>query len=122
MLEAARNHPCRSLPVPVVQAIIDGRLCGAASGKTFPVISPIDGATIAAIPDCEARDVDRAVAGARRAFEARHWQGLSPKQRKRIVLRWADRIAAESLQKRSRLPTARNMVSGLRSGRATSTM
>ena len=37
---------------------------------------------IAAIPDCEAADVDRAVAGARRAFEARRWQGMSPETAK----------------------------------------
>ena len=68
--EAAR------LPIPTTQAIIDGKLTGAVSGKTLAVVSPIDGETIAAIPDCEKPDVDRAVSGARRAFEvallARH--------------------------------------------------
>ena len=86
------------LPIPTVQAIIDGKLTGALSGKTLEVVSPIDGKMIAAIPDCEAADVDRAVAGARRAFEARRWQGMSPKQRKRVLLDWADRVAAEALR------------------------
>jgi 4-(gamma-glutamylamino)butanal dehydrogenase len=86
------------LPIPTAQAIIDGKLSGALSGKTLAVVSPIDGRTIAAIPDCETADVDRAVAGARRAFEARRWQGMSPKQRKRILLVWADRVAAEALR------------------------
>jgi hypothetical protein len=42
----------------------DGKLTGALSGKTLDVVSPIDGKTIAAIPDCETADVDHAVAGA----------------------------------------------------------
>ena len=100
MLEAKQREIARveKLPIPITQAIIDGKQSGAASGKTLPVVSPIDGATISAIPDCETRDIDRAVAGARHAFETRCWQGISPKQRKRVVLDWADRVAAEALQ------------------------
>jgi len=88
MLESKQRQitDAEKLPIPTVQAIIDGKLTGALSGKTLDVVSPIDGKTIAAIPDCETADVDHAVAGARRAFEARRWQGMSSKQRKRILL------------------------------------
>jgi acyl-CoA reductase-like NAD-dependent aldehyde dehydrogenase len=86
------------LPIPIVQALIDGKPTAAASGKTLSVVSPIDGQNIAALPDCDSSDVDRAVAGARKAFESRRWQGMSPKQRKRIVLDWADRVSAEALR------------------------
>ena len=70
MLESKQRQitDAEKLPIPTVQAIIDGKLTGALSGKTLEVVSPIDGKMIAAIPDCEAADVDRAVAGARRAF------------------------------------------------------
>jgi gamma-glutamyl-gamma-aminobutyraldehyde dehydrogenase len=100
MLESKQRQiaDAEKLPIPTVQAIIDGKLTGALSGKTLEVVSPIDGKTIAAIPDCDTADVDRAVAGARRAFEARSWQGMSPKQRKRILLDWADRVSAEALR------------------------
>jgi acyl-CoA reductase-like NAD-dependent aldehyde dehydrogenase len=100
MLESKQRQitDAEKLPIPTVQAIIDGKLTGALSGKTLDVVSPIDGKTIAAIPDCETADVDHAVAGARRAFEARRWQGMSSKQRKRILLDWADRVAAEALR------------------------
>ena len=100
MLESKQRQiaEAQRLPIPTVQAIIDGKLTGAASGKTLAVISPIDGETIAAIPDCETPDIDRAVAGARKAFESRRWQGMSAKQRKRIVLDWADRVEAEKLR------------------------
>lgn len=87
-----------SVAPPTVQAIIDGRLMNAASGKTFPVISPIDGAAIAVLPECDAADVDRAVTGARAAFESRRWAGMPPKMRKRVVLAWAELIAAEALE------------------------
>ncbi len=60
------------LPIPTVQAIIDGKPSGSASGKTLAVVSPINGDTIAAIPDCEAVDIDRAAAG------ARHTNGAQP--------------------------------------------
>jgi acyl-CoA reductase-like NAD-dependent aldehyde dehydrogenase len=102
MLEKKQRQiaDAEKLPIPTVQAIIDGKLTGALSGRTLAVVSPIDGKTIAEIPDCETADVDRAVAGARRAFEARRWQGMSPKQRKRILLDWADRVAADALESR----------------------
>ena len=71
MLESKQRliAEAQRLPIPTVQAIIDGKLTDAASGKTLAVISPIDGETIAAIPDCETPDIDRGVAGARKAFE-----------------------------------------------------
>ena len=58
----------QSRKVPTVKAIIDGKLVGALSGKTFDAISPIDGRTLAKLPDCDAKDVDRAVAGARKGL------------------------------------------------------
>ena len=55
MLESKQRQitDAEKLPIPTVQAIIDGKLTGALSGKTLEVVSPIDGKTIAAIPDCE---------------------------------------------------------------------
>ncbi|MDR3372243.1 MAG: aldehyde dehydrogenase family protein, partial [Ancalomicrobiaceae bacterium] len=85
------------LAPPTTQAIIGSGLSSAQSGATRAVTSPIDGRTIAEIPDCDAADVDRAVAAARRVFEARHWQGMAPKQRKRILVKWAELVAAEHL-------------------------
>jgi acyl-CoA reductase-like NAD-dependent aldehyde dehydrogenase len=86
-----------ALAPPVTKAIIDGRLADAASGKTFSVVSPVDGRTIAELPDCDGVDVDRAVAGARAAFTTRRWCGLPPKARKRIVMAWAGLVEAEAL-------------------------
>ncbi len=98
MLEAKQQEIARlrELPPPTVKAIIGGRLCGAASGRTRPVVSPIDGAAFAEIPDCGLEDVGRAVQAARKSFEDRRWRGMTPKQRKRLLLRWVELVEAEA--------------------------
>jgi len=50
MLDAKQREIAQmeKLPVPTVQAIIYGKLTAAASGKTMPVVSPIDGEFIPA--------------------------------------------------------------------------
>src|SRR5262249_42038630 len=80
MLESKQRQiaEAEQLPIPTVRAIIDGKPSAAASGETLAVVSPINGDTIAAIPECEGADVDRAVAGARNAFASRSWQGMNP--------------------------------------------
>jgi len=45
---------------------------------------------IAAVAACDADDVDRAVRGARAAFESGVWSRLAPKQRKRVLVRLAE--------------------------------
>ena len=74
------------------KAFVGGKFIDAASGKTFPTVSPIDGKVIAAIAECDAIDVDRAVAAARAAFEKGVWRNMAPAQRKAVMLKWADLI------------------------------
>jgi gamma-glutamyl-gamma-aminobutyraldehyde dehydrogenase len=71
------------------RAFIDGKYVDAASGKTFDCVSPIDGRVIAGIADCDAADIDAAVAAARRSFDAGVWAGLNPRQRKKVMARFA---------------------------------
>ncbi|MGV2292859.1 aldehyde dehydrogenase [Trinickia sp. YCB016] len=86
------------------RAFIDGEYCAAASGRTFDCVSPIDGKVLAKVADSGAEDVDRAVAVARRAFDARVWAGLNPRARKKILLRWAA-LMREQLDELSLLET-----------------
>ncbi len=72
------------------QAFIDGKYVDAASGQTFDCINPATGAVIAKIAACDKEDVDRAVAAARRAFEAGQWSRMAPAQRKRCLLKLAE--------------------------------
>jgi acyl-CoA reductase-like NAD-dependent aldehyde dehydrogenase len=71
------------------QAFVDGQYVDALSGETFDCVSPITGATIAQIAAGDAADVDRAVRGARAAFESGAWSRLAPKKRKRTMLKLA---------------------------------
>ena len=61
----------------------------AASGETFARINPATGVEIAQVAACDAADVDRAVAGARAAFESGVWSHAAPKQRKKVLQRFA---------------------------------
>jgi gamma-glutamyl-gamma-aminobutyraldehyde dehydrogenase len=76
------------------QAFIDGKYVDSASGKTFDCISPADGRVIVAVAECEAEDVDRAVASARRAFDQGAWSNAAPAQRKRTLIKFAQLIDA----------------------------
>lgn len=76
------------------RAFIDGRYCDAAEARSFDCVSPIDARPLAKIARCTAGEVDAAVRAARRAFEARVWCGLNPRERKAILLRWAASMRA----------------------------
>jgi acyl-CoA reductase-like NAD-dependent aldehyde dehydrogenase len=76
------------------QAFIDGRYVTAASGATFDDVSPIDGRVIARVASTDQADVDRAVAAARRAFEQGVWSRQPPRERKRVLQRFAELILA----------------------------
>jgi gamma-glutamyl-gamma-aminobutyraldehyde dehydrogenase/4-guanidinobutyraldehyde dehydrogenase/NAD-dependent aldehyde dehydrogenase len=73
-----------------VEAFIDGRFMPAADGRTFATVSPRDGSEIAQVARGDARDVDRAVAAARRAFEHGDWALADPAQRGRVLVRLAE--------------------------------
>lgn len=74
------------------RAFIDGRYVDAASGETAPTINPASGETLAEVARCGAEDADRAVAGARTAFEDGRWADMAPMDRKMILVRWAELI------------------------------
>ena len=74
------------------QAWIDGAYVDAASGETFACVNPATGGELARIAACDVEDVDRAVTGARAAFESGVWRDAAPKQRKRVLTRFAQLI------------------------------
>ncbi|WP_322629530.1 aldehyde dehydrogenase [Halothiobacillus sp.] len=76
------------------RALINGRRVDAVDGGTFECLSPIDGRRLASVARCKAADVDRAVAAARAAFADRRWAGMSPGDRKRTLIRFADLVMA----------------------------
>lgn len=76
------------------QAFIDGKFVDAVSGKTFDSINPATGEVLAAVAECDAADVDLAVAAGRRAFEDGRWSRMAPGDRKAVMLKLADLIRA----------------------------
>ncbi len=76
------------------RALIDGRRVAAASGASFAKHSPIDGRALGAVARCDAADVDAAVRSARAAFDSARWAGMPPAVRKKLLLRFAEKILA----------------------------
>ena len=77
------------------RAFIDGACVAARSGRTFDDVSPIDGRVVAQVARCEAADVDAAVAAARAAYERGDWRRTDPKERKRVLLRFAELLRGD---------------------------
>lgn len=73
----------------VLKVLIDGKWLDALSERSFTTIDPATGQVLAQIAEGEERDIDRAVAAARRAFEG-EWSKLKPADRQRLLLRTAD--------------------------------
>ncbi|TDC93072.1 aldehyde dehydrogenase family protein [Actinomadura sp. 7K507] len=71
---------------------IDGEFVDALDGRTFETIDPGTGKVLSTVAEASERDVDRAVAAARRATEG-PWSTMSPSERGRIVHRIGDLIA-----------------------------
>jgi acyl-CoA reductase-like NAD-dependent aldehyde dehydrogenase len=78
------------------QLYIDGGFADAADGATIEAVSPRDGAVLAKVAAAGPADVDRAVAAARRVFEAGTWSAVAPRDRKNVLLKLADLIRANA--------------------------
>jgi phenylacetaldehyde dehydrogenase len=63
---------------------------------TIPVEDPSSAREISRIVDASDKDVDRAVAAARHAFDDGRWTGLAPMQRERIMHKLADLLEAHA--------------------------
>ena len=76
--------------------LIGGKWAPAASGKTFEVFNPADGSVIAHVADGQREDINRAVAAARRAFNAPTWRHMTPSDRGKIIWKIGDLILAHA--------------------------
>ncbi len=78
-----------------LQLLIDGQWTPATSGITYTSFNPSDGTALAELASAGVEDVDRAVTAARRASED-GWADMLPRDRERLLRRWADLIAAHA--------------------------
>ncbi|MGB3384719.1 MAG: aldehyde dehydrogenase [Marinomonas sp.] len=74
------------------QAYINGEFVPAVSGETFDCINPTTEALLTKVASCDSADVDVAVAAAKKAFKSGVWSTMAPRERKNIMLKWAQLI------------------------------
>ncbi|MGH9757156.1 MAG: aldehyde dehydrogenase family protein [Candidatus Acidiferrales bacterium] len=75
---------------------INGEFVESANGKYFPVVDPSTEEIIAEVPDADEKDVNRAVAAARAAFDSGPWPQTTAQERGRILFRLAERLRKEA--------------------------
>jgi 4-(gamma-glutamylamino)butanal dehydrogenase len=74
--------------------LLGGSIVEADDGATFGVVNPATAEPLAQVAACGPAEIDRAVATARAAFETGPWRRMSPAERKTVLLRLADLLAA----------------------------
>ncbi len=82
--------------LPHYRLFIDGAWVEGAAARRMETINPADGAPWATFACAEPRDVDRAVAAARRALSDPAWLDMSQTARGRLLHRLADLIEANA--------------------------
>src|SRR6201988_4886421 len=75
---------------------INGEFAESQSGKYFPIIDPSTEDLLAEVPDADEKDVNRAVAAAKTAFDSGAWPQTTAQDRGRILFRIAERIRKET--------------------------
>jgi len=81
-----------SATVQKYQMYINGEWVAGETGKSFPVYDPSTEQVIAEVPDGNAKDVDRAVAAAKDAFENGSWASSTAQERGRVLFKLADAV------------------------------
>ena len=71
---------------------IDGDWTDAAEGGRFETIDPSNGEVVAAMAEGTEKDVDRAVAAARKAFYSGCWSRMAPRDRMATLYRFAELV------------------------------
>jgi betaine-aldehyde dehydrogenase len=74
------------------QMFINGEWTTSNTGRTFPVYDPSTEQVIAEVPDGNAKDVDRAVAAAKEAFENGPWGSSTAQERGRVLFKLSEAV------------------------------
>ncbi len=77
---------------------VNGQWVSSASGETFPVYDPSTEEVIAQVASSNAADVDKAVNGARAAFDSGPWPATTAQDRGRILFKLAEKIRQNTAQ------------------------
>lgn len=79
---------------PESRLYINGVFVSAASGETFEDISPRGQRLIANVASGDTEDINRAVIAATKSFDSGVWREMNPRDKKNVMLKWADLIRA----------------------------
>jgi gamma-glutamyl-gamma-aminobutyraldehyde dehydrogenase len=82
----------RELERAETRFFIDGRFVDAVDGGRFESVNPATSEVIASVAAANEKDVDAAVAAARRAFRSGVWSRMKPRERMEILYRFCDLI------------------------------
>jgi len=78
--------------MPTGQIFINGKWQAPLTGETYAPINPANEEAIAPVAKGDERDIDAAVAAARKAFDEGPWPRMSPHERGRLVWKLGDLI------------------------------
>ncbi|HRN30449.1 MAG TPA: aldehyde dehydrogenase family protein, partial [Terrimesophilobacter sp.] len=91
------HHTPANLP-DRIRHYIDGAFVDSVDGTTFDVLDPVSNETYVQAASGSAADIDRAVAAAKRAFDAGPWPRMKNRERARILNRIADQVEARDAE------------------------
>ena len=91
-LEHWQSIAQRELSAVQTRFLIDGDYRDAIDGARFESINPANLETIAAVSAANEKDVDVAVAAARKAFRSGVWSGMAPRERMEVLYRYTKLI------------------------------
>ncbi len=83
---------------PETRHFIDGDWVDSLGGERFETINPATGEVIASVSAGMEKDVDRAVAAAKSAFRAGSWAKMAPRQRMKVLYRFAELVEANAAE------------------------
>lgn len=84
------------MPAKHYKMYINGEFVPAHSKKTFEAINPATQEVLGIFSEADQKDVDRAVAAARKSFDSGEWPGKTNQERGRVLLRLAEVIRSRS--------------------------
>src|SRR5688572_2153485 len=87
------------------QLFVGGKFADSSTGKSFAVVNPATEQPVDQVAEGDARDVDAAVTGARKALESGKWSTMGPSDRARLMFKAAD-IMESKLDEFVQLETA----------------
>jgi 4-(gamma-glutamylamino)butanal dehydrogenase len=97
-IEQSHIENLRHTAVAQGRLFIGGKWIDPQNDTRLDTISPLNGSVITQIAEAGAKDVDVAVAAARKAFESGRWSKAAPAERKRVMLKIADLIDKNALE------------------------